>query len=407
MRWWELSFSWNRAALGVAIARLRQHGLHSCVLDGETDGIARLKPVPFPSAPRALVLGLAHHLEEEARNRGLAPPGVCFRQTDTCEALAAWPPMDIGRRLRVQPAGHPLPPPGERAVVQLLPRAAFGTTHATTRLCLEALEGRELEGSRVADIGCGSGVLALAAIRLGAREVHAVDVDPLAVATTLENRALNAVPEHTLHVTHGSVEALACDRVELILCNTLLAVLEQVIPRMAISHVRWPGPALRDQESRCPTCADGLPRLRLGRRPLAHRRWLGHDGGPQRGNRDGSIHLVRRRTRRHEMSQIKDFWAKVNEGGALSKAMDALMSSGANVPAADVVALGQANGFTFTADELRASLDAASGRELSDAEMADVAGGEIKFKEVFVTSSTLLTANYQIISPTITGIISF
>jgi predicted ribosomally synthesized peptide with nif11-like leader len=107
------------------------------------------------------------------------------------------------------------------------------------------------------------------------------------------------------------------------------------------------------------------------------------------------------------MSQIKDFWANVNEGGALSKAMDALMSSGAHVPAADVVALGQANGFTFTADELRASLDAASGRELSDAEMADVAGGEIKFKEVFVTSSTLLTANYQIISPTITGIISF
>jgi ribosomal protein L11 methyltransferase len=233
MRWWELSFSWERAALGVAVARLRQHGLHSCVLDGETDGIARLRAFLPVTAPRSLVLGLAHHLEEEARNRGLAPPGVCFRQTDTCEALAAWPPMDIGRRLRVQPAGHPLPPPGERAVVQLLPRAAFGTTHATTRLCLEALEGRELEGSRVADIGCGSGVLALAAIRLGAREVHAVDVDPLAVATTLENRVLNAVPEHTLHVTHGSVEALACDRVELILCNTLLAVLEQVIPRMA------------------------------------------------------------------------------------------------------------------------------------------------------------------------------
>jgi predicted ribosomally synthesized peptide with nif11-like leader len=107
------------------------------------------------------------------------------------------------------------------------------------------------------------------------------------------------------------------------------------------------------------------------------------------------------------MSQIKDFWAKVNEGGALSKALDALMSSGANVPAADVVALGQANGFHFTAEDLRASLDAASGRELSDAEMAGVAGGYFYFKEVTKTSSNLVDSAYKISSPTITGIISF
>ncbi|MEZ5420796.1 MAG: Nif11-like leader peptide family RiPP precursor [Vicinamibacterales bacterium] len=108
------------------------------------------------------------------------------------------------------------------------------------------------------------------------------------------------------------------------------------------------------------------------------------------------------------MSRIKDFWTKVSEGGALSTAMDALMSSGANVPAADVVALGQANGFHFTAEDLRASLDAASGRELSDTEMAGVAGGlnYIKY-DLQVTSSTLLTNTYKISSPTITGLISF
>jgi SAM-dependent methyltransferase len=89
--------------------------------------------------------------------------------------------------------------------VRLLPRAAFGSDHATTRLCLEALQDRALDGLVLADVGCGSGVLAIAARLLGAAHVSAVDIDPVAVDAPRDNAALNGV---TLQVQHGGCELL-------------------------------------------------------------------------------------------------------------------------------------------------------------------------------------------------------
>lgn len=89
--------------------------------------------------------------------------------------------------------------------IVLDPGRAFGSGHhATTVLCLELLDGLELRGRRVADVGCGSGVLAIAAARRGA-EVVAVDLDAVAVAVTRENAVANGVH---LDVRHGSVGAL-------------------------------------------------------------------------------------------------------------------------------------------------------------------------------------------------------
>lgn len=120
------------------------------------------------------------------------------------------------------------------------PGTAFGTgAHATTQLCLESLEmrlGDGAESSVLADIGCGSGVLSIGALLLGAQKAYAVDVDPLAVRSTQENRDLNHInPEH-LWIQQGSLDTLIKHLpapVDGILCNILAEVILDLIPSMA------------------------------------------------------------------------------------------------------------------------------------------------------------------------------
>ena len=101
-----------------------------------------------------------------------------------------WQPDPVGRSLLILPVWLELPPEhAQRHVIRMDPGSAFGTgSHPTTRLCLEALEQIPPSGQLVADLGCGSGVLGLAALGLGARAVVASDTDSLAVRATSENR---------------------------------------------------------------------------------------------------------------------------------------------------------------------------------------------------------------------------
>jgi ribosomal protein L11 methyltransferase len=104
--------------------------------------------------------------------------------------------MRIGRRLVVAPTWEPFEPrPGER-VIRLDPGMAFGTgTHASTVLCLRALEDLVEERAAVLDVGTGSGILAAAAALLGAGRVTALDIDPLAVRIARQNIAVNNLAE--------------------------------------------------------------------------------------------------------------------------------------------------------------------------------------------------------------------
>ena len=111
------------------------------------------------------------------------------------EWLKDFRPMRFGDRLWICPKTEPVEgPPTGSVVVRLDPGLAFGTgTHATTALCLEWLDGLDLEGRTVLDYGCGSGILAIAALKLGARSATGMDIDPQALLATRENAAANGV----------------------------------------------------------------------------------------------------------------------------------------------------------------------------------------------------------------------
>ena len=109
------------------------------------------------------------------------------------EWLKSFGPMQFGRRLWIYPNGSS-PTNDDSVVIHLDPGLAFGTgTHATTALCLEWLDGLSLAGKTMLDYGCGSGVLAIAALKLGCASATGMDIDPQAVIATRQNASDNNV----------------------------------------------------------------------------------------------------------------------------------------------------------------------------------------------------------------------
>ena len=145
------------------------------------------------------------------------------------EWLKDFHPMRFGERLWICPSHAEVETPGA-VVVRLDPGLAFGTgTHPTTRLCLEWLDAGLQPGSRAIDFGCGSGVLAVAAARLGAATVEAHDIDPQALLATRENALANAVGTQVAIVpAAGDLRAGA----DLVLANILSGPLVELAPRL-------------------------------------------------------------------------------------------------------------------------------------------------------------------------------
>lgn len=140
----------------------------------------------------------------------------------------------FGQRLRVQPTWSRHQPAPNEVLIHLDPGLAFGTGgHATTALCLELLEKYLQPGMRVADVGTGTGILAIAAAKLGAREVLAVDDDPLAVKIAQGNIERNGVADRVqarvgdgFHALSGSFDLIVCN----IISGFLIATAPQVPP---------------------------------------------------------------------------------------------------------------------------------------------------------------------------------
>lgn len=189
------------------------------------------------------------------------------------EWLKDFRPMRFGKRLWVCPDDQPINA-DDPVIVRLDPGLAFGTgTHATTALCLEWLDHDDMTGKTMFDFGCGSGILAVAALKLGARSVSAVDIDPQAVTATLQNAENNGVEDRlvaTMHVDRigekfdivianilaGTLIEFAtsvCDFVKPGGRLVLSGILDQQVPSVAAAYkhcIEFAAPEFRDNWAR-------------------------------------------------------------------------------------------------------------------------------------------------------------
>ena len=157
--------------------------------------------VPDEKSPREAELYIRSRLEECGIEAEVICSGVC--EDDWADSWKKYyKPIKTGKRLVIVPVWESYDPAPEEITVLMDPGMAFGTgTHETTRLCAELLENYVKAGSTVLDVGCGSGILAICASKLGAAECFACDIDPVAVRIAWENAEVNGTANVTCAVS--------------------------------------------------------------------------------------------------------------------------------------------------------------------------------------------------------------
>ncbi|MDR1564243.1 MAG: 50S ribosomal protein L11 methyltransferase [Oscillospiraceae bacterium] len=143
-------------------------------------------------------------------------------------------PINIGEKLLIQPTWIEDAPNQGRAILRIDPGMAFGTGgHATTKLCMEALENHTHKGAEVLDVGSGSGILSIAALLLGAKAATGVDIDAVAVRTANENAALNGFSQEQCRFVHGNLTEKVSGRFDVVVANIVADVIIYFTPQVA------------------------------------------------------------------------------------------------------------------------------------------------------------------------------
>ena len=252
MPWLELQLTIDAAAQPRAEAALEELGALSVTLvdaAADTPDEAAIFEPGVGETPLWKSLTLLALFAADADRRGLthllhdalpelAPDRIAFHEVADQDWERAWmdryQPMPFGRRLWIYP-WNVVPPDSlgnDAVVVHLDPGLAFGTgTHPTTALCLEWLDGLDLAGKVVIDYGCGSGVLAIAGLKLGAARAIGVDNDPQALTSTRDNAARNGVAERLQAFMPAELPREA--RAEVFVANILAGPLDELAPRFA------------------------------------------------------------------------------------------------------------------------------------------------------------------------------
>ena len=178
-----------------------------------------------------------HQLSARLGNRlaWLEPDQIRFQELADMDWERAWmdqfQPMPFGHRLWISPWNIEPPPDLDHVIVRLDPGLAFGSgTHPTTALCLEWIDCLDLAGKTVIDYGCGSGILGIAALKLGAAKVIGIDNDPQALVASRENARRNGVAHHfALYAAQEHVPEPA----DVLVANILAAPLNALAPSFA------------------------------------------------------------------------------------------------------------------------------------------------------------------------------
>lgn len=135
-------------------------------------------------------------------------------------------PTKIGEKIVVKPTWEEYEATDSDLIIELDPGMAFGTgTHETTSMCIRELEKYVREDSKVFDIGCGSGILAIAAAKLGSKNVLAVDLDEVAVKVSKENIELNKV-EGSVNALHGNLMEVVTDKADIVVANIIADIIK-------------------------------------------------------------------------------------------------------------------------------------------------------------------------------------
>lgn len=242
MNWLEISLQVDEESAEAISELFNQYGEGGAVVEARPDDpLVTVKTFVPPQDERLQPLYEA--LWHLGQIRPLPEPQVReIKEEEWAEAWKAYyEPQHIGRRLVVSPSWQRYLPSDEEMVITLDPGMAFGTgLHPTTRMCLEALEEHLSCGARVLDLGTGSGILAIAAAKLGAKRVLALDIDPLAVKIAKENVLANGVGK-TVEVKEGSLEMARGSLFDLIVVNILTRTIAELIEKGLLDHLKPEG----------------------------------------------------------------------------------------------------------------------------------------------------------------------
>ncbi|HBW56751.1 MAG TPA: 50S ribosomal protein L11 methyltransferase, partial [Oscillatoriales bacterium UBA8482] len=240
--WWEIKVLCDPMLEDAVFWRMEAFGCRGTASQIKNNSCLLSAYLPEEKAHLLDLAALALLLRQDALCLEMPIPAVTWDLIDEQDWSSSWKqywePTPIGDRFLVYPAWLELPENPDRILLRLDPGVAFGTgTHATTQLCLESLEmrlGGEHNQGVIADIGCGSGILSIGAILLGASKVYAVDNDPLATRSTYENCELNQIAPERINIQDGSIQQViqAVEQpVDGIVCNILAEVIIDLIPQ--------------------------------------------------------------------------------------------------------------------------------------------------------------------------------
>ena len=239
--WWRLEIDPSADLEESLIWRLETLGISRVAIQFKPDQpshrtlLAWLPAADWPASERQ---SLEQALSALAEPFGLELPQLSWQQQPEEDWSHSWKqhwaPDPVGEKLLILPAWLQCPEEfRNREVLLLDPGSAFGTGSHPTRLCMESLEQIPLAGALVADLGCGSGILGIAALALGAAAVVASDTDSLAILASASNAALNGM-EQRLQARLGSAqelkELLDQRSAQVLLCNILAPVLAELAP---------------------------------------------------------------------------------------------------------------------------------------------------------------------------------
>jgi ribosomal protein L11 methyltransferase len=235
--WWEIAVYCNFQLEETVYWRLDNFGCSGTAVEIK-DGLCIIKAyIAQIKVESDAIVALADLLKQDAISLNLSNQlKVSWSTVEEQDWANSWKqywhPTPIGLELIVYPAWLTPPQDTKEIILRLDPGSAFGTgTHPTTQLCLESLTTLLLDHPEtmvIADIGCGSGILSIGSLLLGAGKVYAVDTDILAVNATKSNAELNLIAPDSLHVDLGSAADLVkmlSQGVDGIVCNILAEVL--------------------------------------------------------------------------------------------------------------------------------------------------------------------------------------